>query len=222
MEDITQKFIDEAIQRRALRFGDFTLKSGRSSPYFFNLGVFCDAASLDFLAQCYAQILMGAKKSIDPKNTILFGAAYKGIPLVLALANQLYHQHGINLGWSFDRKEKKDHGEGGALVGAEVEGKEVIIIDDVLSAGTAAVHTSELLRTHGARPSTLLIALDRSECSAGNDADKRLARTTLGEEHQLEVLCIADLDNLLQYLKTSKEYADHAPILEKYRADYGV
>lgn len=217
MERIAREFLKEATRRRALRFGDFQLKSGRSSPYFFNMGVFCDAGGLDFVGRCYAQVLLQHMTPAAIESSVLFGPAYKGIALALATAQHLYHGHNLNLGWSFDRKEAKDHGEGGSMIGACVDGQRVVIVDDVLSAGTATERAAALLRARGARPVTLLVAFDRNERGKGT----RPASDDLARRYGIQVLSIVTFDGVLDYLRGQRGYAKHAKALEEYRANYG-
>ena len=156
MRDYQRDFLDFAIGRGVLRFGEFTLKSGRISPYFFNAGLFDSGAALARLGRCYAAAIMEAGLEFDT----LFGPAYKGIPLVATVAVALAEQHGRDVPWCFNRKEAKDHGEGGMIVGAPLKGR-VLIVDDVITAGTAIRETMQILTAHGATPAGVLIALDR-------------------------------------------------------------
>src|SRR5690606_22882620 len=167
MHDYQQEFIRLALARNALRFGEFTLKSGRISPYFFNAGAFDDGASLAVLGRCYAAAIAGSGVPFD----MLFGPAYKGIPLVAVAAAALHSEHGLNYPWAFNRKEAKDHGEGGSIVGRRLSGR-VLIIDDVITAGTAIRESIQIIRAAGAEPAGVALALDRQERgrdAAGND-----------------------------------------------------
>lgn len=208
----TNDFLELAVGCRALRFGQFTLKSGRDSPYFFNAGAFNDGASLDALARCYARAIVASELAFD----MLFGPAYKGIPLAAAIAVSLHRDFGRNVPFAFDRKEAKGHGEGGMIVGAPLSGR-VLIVDDVISAGTSIRHSRNLIAQAGARACAVAIALDRQE--RGRDD-----RTAVAEvrAHGLEVVAVATLDDLIAWLdRQGAEDADRSAMLE-YRRKYGV
>jgi orotate phosphoribosyltransferase len=158
MLDYQRQFIELALARHALRFGEFTLKSGRVSPYFFNAGLFDDGESIATLGRCYADALLHSQLRFD----MLFGPAYKGIPLVTTTAIALAAQHGRNVPWAFNRKESKDHGEAGQVVGSALQGR-VVIVDDVITAGTAIRESIGLIRAAGAEPAAVALALDRQE-----------------------------------------------------------
>jgi orotate phosphoribosyltransferase len=158
MLDYQRRFIELALSRQALRFGEFTLKSGRVSPYFFNAGLFNDGDAIATLGQCYADALLHSQLAFD----MLFGPAYKGIPLVTATAIALSARHGRNVPWAFNRKESKDHGETGQVVGSALRGR-VVIVDDVITAGTAIRESVGLIRAAGAEPAAVALALDRQE-----------------------------------------------------------
>jgi len=186
MLDYQRRFIELALSRQALRFGEFTLKSGRVSPYFFNAGRFNDGDSIATLGQCYADALLHSQLQFD----MLFGPAYKGIPLVTATAIALSARHGLNVPWAFNRKESKDHGEAGMVVGSALRGR-VVIVDDVITAGTAIRESVGLIRAAGAAPAAVALALDRqerglSELSAVQEVESHfglrcVAILTLGE-----------------------------------------
>jgi len=186
MLDYQRRFIELALSRQALRFGEFTLKSGRVSPYFFNAGRFNDGDSIATLGQCYADALLHSQLQFD----MLFGPAYKGIPLVTATAIALSARHGLNVPWAFNRKESKDHGEAGMVVGSALRGR-VVIVDDVITAGTAIRESVGLIRAAGAEPAAVALALDRqerglSELSAVQEVESHfglrcVAILTLGE-----------------------------------------
>jgi orotate phosphoribosyltransferase len=213
MRDYQRDFLDFAIGRGVLRFGEFTLKSGRISPYFFNAGLFDSGAALARLGRCYAAAIMEAGLEFDT----LFGPAYKGIPLVATVAVALAEQHGRDVPWCFNRKEAKDHGEGGLIVGAPLKGR-VLIVDDVITAGTAIRETMQILTAHGATPAGVLIALDRRERGQGElSAVQEVERA-----HGIAVTSIANLDDLLVYLAERPECAGHLEKMRDYRARYGV
>jgi len=208
----TQRFIDLAVEHQALRFGSFTLKSGRQSPYFFNAGAFNDGAGLDGLARCYADAIVASGHDFD----MLFGPAYKGIPLAAAIAVGLQRDHGRNVPFAFNRKEVKAHGEGGSIVGAELSGK-VLIVDDVISAGTSIRESVELIGRAGAQASGVAIALDRQE----RGEDKRSAVAAV-RESGLEVITIASLDDLIAWLDDHDDLADHRMAMAEYQSRYGA
>ena len=213
MHDYQRDFIDLTLQRQVLRFGDFTLKSGRQSPYFFNLGRIDSGAALGRLGEAYAAALVRAQLGVD----MLFGPAYKGIALAAATAIALAARHGRDLPWAYNRKEAKAHGEGGTLVGAPLQGR-VLIVDDVMTAGTAVRESLALIRDHGATPAGVLIALDRQERGQGElSAAQEVAR-----DHGIPVIAITGLEEVLDYARERPELAaEHARLLD-YRARYGV
>lgn len=208
-----QRLLRAAIACGALRFGEFTLKSGRRSPYFFNAGRFCSGASLAALASAYADTLVAA----GIEQGMLFGPAYKGIPLVAALSQALWLQHGLDLPFAYNRKEVKDHGEGGTLVGAELTGP-VWIVDDVVSAGTSVRESVALIEAAGARPAGVLVALDRQERGQGALSATQEITAQLG----LPVLAVARLDDLLALAAEDPVLRSHATALADYRREYGV
>lgn len=207
-----RQFLELAVELQVLRFGEFTLKSGRVSPYFFNAGLFNTGAALASLGRCYAQTLIGAGLDCD----MLFGPAYKGIPLATTLAVALAGE-GRNLPLAFNRKEAKSHGEGGSLIGAPLSGR-VLIVDDVITAGTAIRESIEIIRGAGATPCGILIALDRQE---RGQAGERSAAQEVAAEFALPVLAVAGLDELLEFTDDRPELAEHKPSLLAYRARYG-
>jgi len=206
------RFLDLAIARRVLRFGEFTLKSGRISPYFFNAGLFDSGAALRTLSECYADALEASDLAFD----MLFGPAYKGIPLASTLAVALA-ERGRDLPLAYNRKEAKAHGEGGSLVGAPLAGR-VLIVDDVITAGTAIRESITLIREAGAQPCGVLIALDRQE---RGQAGTRSAAQEVAAEFGLPVVAIAGLCDLLDYTDGHAELATHRPALLSYRERYG-
>jgi len=213
MHPYQRDFIDLALARDVLRFGDFTLKSGRQSPYFFNLGRIDSGAALARLGEAYAAAMVRAELPVD----MLFGPAYKGIALAAATAIALATRHGRDLPWAYNRKEAKDHGEGGMLVGAPLAGR-VLIVDDVMTAGTAVRESLALIRAHGATPAGVLIALDRQERGQGElSAAQELAR-----DHGIPVIAITGLDEVLAYAGERPELASEHTRLLDYRRRYGV
>ncbi|MFL1453867.1 orotate phosphoribosyltransferase [Marinobacter sp. DUT-3] len=212
MHDYQQHFIEFAIRRNVLRFGEFQLKSGRTSPYFFNAGLFNTGEDLLELSKAYAAALQRSGLDYD----IIFGPAYKGIPLATVTAMALASE-GQNKPFAFNRKEKKDHGEGGNIVGAPLEGK-VLIVDDVITAGTAIRESIDLIRAAGAEPAGVLIALDRQERGNGELSAIQEVERDFG----LPVVSIIQLDQVLDYLATQPGFADHADNVAQYRDRYGV
>lgn len=210
--DFRQEFIEFAVAREVLRFGEFRTKAGRLSPYFFNAGLFNDGASLDRLAQFYAKAIVASGLSID----VLFGPAYKGIPLVAATAMALAQQ-GRNLPYAYNRKEAKDHGEGGTLVGAPLHGR-VLIVDDVISAGTSVRESVEMIRSAGATPCGVVIALDRMERGSGELS----AVQEVERDYGIPVIAVATLDDLLAFLAGRAELGTNAAAVTAYRKEYGV
>lgn len=223
-KDWAQRFVAFAVQSGVLRFGSFVTKAGRTSPYFFNAGLFDDGAKLGTLAQFYARALLAQQAQSGLQFDMLFGPAYKGIPLVAAVAVELARQ-GCNLPFAYNRKESKRHGEGGVLVGAKLAGK-VLIVDDVMSAGTAVGESIALIRAAGAVPHAVAIALDRQEkatAADGTDSDHsavQYVEQTLG----LQVCAIARLEDLLAYLSAEPagDMQLHHEAVRLYRARYGV
>lgn len=213
MKDYQQQFIEFSLQTGVLRFGSFTLKSGRVSPYFFNSGLFNTGASLARLGRFYAQAISESELEYD----VLFGPAYKGIPLASTTVIALADLHQRDVPYSFNRKEVKDHGEGGQLVGAELQGK-VLIIDDVISAGTSVRESVNIINAASATPAGVIIALDRQE----QGQDSRSAIQQVEAEHHIPVISIICLDDLLHYLRNSDELSDYLPAVEAYRQQYGV
>ena len=206
-------FIDLAVQREALKFGKFTLKSGRVSPYFFNAGYFNQGQDLAVLGNCYAQTLIDNAADFD----MLFGPAYKGIPLAAATAIALANNHQRNLPFCFNRKEAKTHGEGGNLVGAELKGK-VMIVDDVITAGTAIRESIDIIHAAGAKPAGVLIALDRQE----KGKTELSAIQEVEKEYQLPVYAIISLTDLQGYLASTPNLAQYSDSVAEYRRKYGI
>ncbi len=212
MFNFRQDFIRFAVQQKVLRFGEFQTKAGRLSPYFFNAGLFNDGAALRNLSQFYAQAILASGLSYD----MLFGPAYKGIPLVAGTAIALAEQ-GRNVPYCYNRKEAKDHGEGGTTVGAKLQGR-VLIIDDVISAGTSVRESIELIRASGAEPCGVVIALDRMERGQGELSAAQEVQRNYG----IPVVSIATLDDLLDYLQDEADMVQNLAAVQSYRDRYGV
>ena len=218
---LAQEFVEFAVQAGVLRFGEFKTKAGRMSPYFFNAGLFDDGAKLARLAQFYAQAIVASGIEFD----MVFGPAYKGIPLAATVAVELARM-GRNMPFAYNRKEAKDHGEGGTLVGAPLKGR-VLIIDDVMSAGTAARESIALIGAAGATPHAVAIALDRQEMATENGQDvPHSAVQYVRQQLGLQVCAIATLADLLAYLATQADggaaMAEHYQRVAAYRQRYGV
>ncbi|NQV70150.1 MAG: orotate phosphoribosyltransferase [Pseudohongiella sp.] len=215
MQEFQSNFLKFVIDHEILRFGEFTLKSGRISPYFFNAGLFNTGEKLSFLAKCYADAIAESRLDFD----VLFGPAYKGIPLVTATAMALVNQHGINKPYCFNRKEAKVHGEGGSIVGADLTGN-VLIIDDVITAGTAIREAVEIITSCGAKLCGIAVAMDRQERGTG----KLSAIQEIEENYQIRVVSIITLQNIVDYLKAtnSESLQQHLDAVVAYRTEYGV
>ncbi len=212
MHAYRQDFIRFSVAQNVLRFGEFQTKAGRLSPYFFNSGLFQDGAALRELCQFYAQAIIASNVQFD----MLFGPAYKGIPLVAGTSIALAEQ-GRNVPYCFNRKEAKDHGEGGNTVGAKLQGR-ALIIDDVISAGTSVRESIELIRAAGATPCGVVIALDRMERGQGELS----AVQEVKRDYGLPVISIAALDDLLEYLQGQAELVQNLHAVQSYRDRYGV
>lgn len=215
MQDYQKAFLEFVLANGILRFGEFTLKSGRQSPYFFNVGLFNSGEKLAFLARCYAAAI--AESDVD--YDLLFGPAYKGIPLVSATAMALMADHGVDKPFCFNRKEVKDHGEGGQVVGAELSG-DVMVIDDVITAGTAVREAVEILRAHGARLKGIAVAMDRQEKGSGELS----AIQEVEQEYGIKVVSIISLADIITFLEGSgdSELRQHLDAVNAYRERYGV
>ncbi|WP_235842355.1 orotate phosphoribosyltransferase [Cysteiniphilum halobium] len=194
-------FFDVAIEASALKFGEFTLKSGRISPYFFNAGLFHYGKTLHQLAECYAAKLIEVNVQFD----VLFGPAYKGISLAALVASILYSRYGKDVGFCYNRKERKDHGEGGMLVGADIKGKKVLIIDDVITAGTAIKEAVDIINNHGGTIKGVCVALDRQEVAPNAEIS---AVKMVEKMYQFAVYAIGNLSGLIDYLKAHGQIED--------------
>lgn len=213
MQPYQRDFIRFAIDRGVLRFGEFTLKSGRTSPYFFNAGLFNTGSALAELGRCYAAAIVDSKIPFD----VLFGPAYKGIPLAATTAVALADQHQLDVPWCFNRKEAKDHGEGGSLVGAPLAG-DVLIIDDVITAGTAIREVMQIINAQQAKAAGVLIALNREERGNGELSAIQEVERDFG----IPVVSIVSLTQVLEFLADDPQLKQHLPAVEAYRAKYGI
>ena len=213
MQNYKTEFIRFALSRNVLRFGEFTLKSGRVSPYFFNAGLFNTGADLARLGEFYATALQAQKLDYD----VIFGPAYKGIPIGTAVSIALFNRFGVDKPVCFNRKEAKDHGEGGNLIGSPLQGK-VLLVDDVITAGTAIREAMELISANQAELSAVLIALNRKERGKGELS----AIQEVERDYQCEVLSIIDLDDLMDFIAQDEKYRLYLPVMQEYRQKYGV
>ena len=213
MQAYQREFLDFALEVGVLKFGEFTLKSGRVSPYFFNAGLFNTGVALSRLGRTYARAIVDAGIEFD----LLFGPAYKGIPLAAVTAAALYDQHGMDVPYAFNRKETKDHGEGGAIVGHPLQGR-VLIIDDVITAGTAIREARDIIRAQGATPAAVVIALDRQEKGQG----ERSAIQEVEQDYGMPVKAIVRLEELVEYLEQASDHGEDLARIRTYRQRYGV
>lgn len=213
MNHYQKQFFDLALAQQALKFGEFTLKSGRTSPYFFNAGTFNTGAALATLGHCYADAIVASGIEFD----MLFGPAYKGIPLVAAIACSLAQKHGRDYPWAFNRKEAKDHGEGGWLVGAPLQGK-VLIVDDVITAGTAISEVAQLLSQTQAQIAGVMVALDRQEKGKGEQSATQEVAKKLG----VTVASIINMADIIEFLAADASQQAHLDAMNAYRTQYGV
>jgi orotate phosphoribosyltransferase len=218
MQDYQLRFIDLALSREALRFGSFKLKSGRESPYFFNAGLFSDGDAAAVLGQCYAAAILRSGVEFD----MIFGPAYKGIPLATALVIALSTQHGRSVPYAFNRKEAKAHGEGGTVVGSPLQGR-VLVVDDVITAGTAIRESLDIIRNAGAQPAAVALALDRQERGQGNSS----AVQEIESQQRLTCVSIVTLADLIETLSNPPDgrariSAEQLTSLRDYRQRYGV
>jgi orotate phosphoribosyltransferase len=213
MQDYQREFLDFALDQGVLRFGQFTLKSGRVSPYFFNAGLFNTGAALASLGRFYAQTIVDSGLAFD----VLYGPAYKGIPLAAVTAAALYDRHAIDVPYAFNRKEAKDHGERGRIVGHPLEG-DILIIDDVITAGTAIRESRDIITAEGANPAGVVIALDRQERGTG----ARSAIQEIEADHGMAVASIVRLDDLIAFIRQHGDAPGRLASIEAYRREYGV
>ena len=213
MEQYKRDFIEFALSRNVLKFGEFTLKSGRKSPYFFNAGLFNTGADLACLGEFYAAAIQASAVDFD----VVFGPAYKGIPIGTSVSVALFNRYGIDKPVCFNRKEVKDHGEGGNLIGSPLQGK-ILLVDDVITAGTAIRESMELISANKAELAAVLIALNRKERGKGELS----AIQEVERDYQCQVLSIIDLDDLMQFIEQDLRYSSHLPEMRAYRAEFGV
>ncbi|HHF4074122.1 orotate phosphoribosyltransferase [Haemophilus influenzae] len=213
MEQYKRDFIEFALSRNVLKFGEFTLKSGRKSPYFFNAGLFNTGADLARLGEFYAAAIQASAVDFD----VVFGPAYKGIPIGTSVSVALFNRYGIDKPVCFNRKEVKDHGEGGNLIGSSLQGK-ILLVDDVITAGTAIRESMELISANQAELAAVLIALNRKERGKGELS----AIQEVERDYQCQVLSIIDLDDLMQFIEQDPRYSSHLPEMRAYRAEFGV
>lgn len=213
MEQYKRDFIEFALSRNVLKFGEFTLKSGRKSPYFFNAGLFNTGADLARLGEFYASAIQASAVDFD----VVFGPAYKGIPIGTSVSVALFNRYGIDKAVCFNRKEVKDHGEGGNLIGSPLQGK-ILLVDDVITAGTAIRESMELISANKAELAAVLIALNRKERGKGELS----AIQEVERDYQCQVLSIINLDDLMQFIEQDPRYSSHLPEMRAYRAEFGV
>lgn len=213
MKAYQREFIEFALNKQVLKFGEFTLKSGRISPYFFNAGLFNTGLDLAKLGRFYAATLMDCGVEFD----LLFGPAYKGIPIATTTAVALAEHHNRDVPYCFNRKEAKDHGEGGSLVGSPLQGR-VMLVDDVITAGTAIRESMEIINAHGATLAGVMISLDRQERGRGEIS----AIQEVERDYQCKVIAIVTLNDVISYLQEKPEMANHLAAVRHYREQYGI
>lgn len=213
MQNYKREFIQFALSRNVLRFGEFKLKSGRVSPYFFNAGLFNTGADLARLGEFYAAAIQASGLEYD----VIFGPAYKGIPIGTTVSVALFNQFGLDKPVCFNRKEAKDHGEGGNLIGSPLQGN-VLLVDDVITAGTAIREAMDIIAANGATLSAVVIALNRKERGKGDLS----AIQEVERDYQCNVLSIVDLDDLMQFIENDSQYSQYLPTMKAYRDEFGV
>ncbi len=213
MKQYKKDFLEFVQGIGALKFGEFTLKSGRKSPYFFNSGVFETGQTITKLGGFYADAIMHSTINYDT----IFGPAYKGIPLAVTTSSALYHDHNQDIAYSFNRKEAKDHGEGGSLVGTDIKGKQVLIIDDVISSGLSVRESIEFITTQGGSPCGVIVALDRKERGEGNQT----THDEIADKYSIPVISIVTIEDVILYLEAQQNHAACEAIRE-YTVTYGI
>ena len=213
MQAYQRDFLNFAVEKEVLRFGEFTLKSGRLSPYFFNTGLFNTGGSLAQLGRYYARAIVDSGIEFD----LLYGPAYKGIPLAAVTSAALYDEHQLDVAYAFNRKEAKDHGEGGVIVGHPLQGR-VLIIDDVISAGTSVRESVDIIRRENAVPAGVVIALDRQERGQGDKSAVQEVQQDLG----IPVAAIARLQHLIEFIEGSDQFREWLTPISDYRQQYGI
>ena len=213
MKDYQKEFIEFALQKQVLKFGQFTLKSGRTSPYFFNAGLFNSGRDLARLGRFYAAALMDSGIDYD----LLFGPAYKGIPIATTTAVALSNDYDLDIPYCFNRKEAKTHGEGGSLVGSELKGK-IMLVDDVITAGTAIRESMDIIQAHHAQLAGVLIALDRQEKGKAELS----AIQEVERDYNAKVISIVQLSDLVSYLEAQPDMQEHLAAVKAYREQYGI
>ena len=212
MTSSTSLFIEFAIEKKVLQFGEFITKAGRNSPYFFNLGAFNDGKSLKLLGEFYANKIIDTKIEFD----LIFGPAYKGIPLVSAISIALSNKN-INMPYSFNRKETKNHGEGGEIIGSDIKGK-VLIIDDVISAGTSINESYNIIHNNGAQIAGVIVAIDRQEKSK----DALSATQEIAKKYSIPVFSLINLEDIIHYLETKNNFNNELELIKNYQKSYGT
>ncbi|KAL0088355.1 orotate phosphoribosyltransferase [Phycomyces blakesleeanus] len=215
MKEYQREFIEFALANEVLRFGSFVLKSGRTSPYFFNAGLFNSGKSLNAIGRFYAAAFLDANFEYD----VIFGPAYKGIPLVCATAMSLSSQHSIEAPFAFNRKEKKDHGEGGDIVGTPLSGK-VVVVDDVITAGTAINESIGIIREKKGVLTGVLVAVDRAEIAP--DGSGKSAIQAIQEANNIPIRAIITMDHIIEYMEEKGTYGDQLKMMKEYKAQYGI
>ncbi|CDH19356.1 orotate phosphoribosyltransferase [Xenorhabdus bovienii str. kraussei Quebec] len=213
MKAYQREFIELALKKQVLKFGEFTLKSGRQSPYFFNAGLFNTGRDLALIGRFYAAALLDSGISCD----LLFGPAYKGIPIATTAAVALAEHHDIDMPYCFNRKEAKDHGEGGSLVGSPLQGN-VVVVDDVITAGTAIRESMEIIKQHGATLSGVILCLDRQE----RGREMLSAIQEVERDYHCKVFSIITLNDLISYLRENPDMQPYLAAVEAYRREYGI
>ncbi|SAL99092.1 hypothetical protein [Absidia glauca] len=215
MKAYQREFIEFALENQVLKFGSFLLKSGRTSPYFFNAGLFNSGKTLGSIGRFYAAALVDAEFNYD----VLFGPAYKGIPLVCATALALTTEHGQEAPFAFNRKEKKDHGEGGDIVGTPLQGQ-IVVVDDVITAGTAINESIEIIRANKAHLAGVLVAVDRAEVAP--DGSGKSAIQAVQEKNGVPVRAIITMDHIMEFMAEKGTYEKELALMKEYKAEYGL